>query len=272
MFTHVGGTRADDRDARLALLAPQSNNTPQAIAAAPGQFQAPQWSHTGKILYSTLDGSEQAIALSDATGSEGRKIATYRGRASFALSPDDSSVAYIVTAPQVQLAHFGPVRVVDASGENSRLVSQEPALAFLWSPDSQKLAYLTVQVSENDSNFEFDAPAPPLAASSPDEFAGGARSDQGGEVRLQLHWRVWDRAANTSRIVATFVPTSSFLNMVPYFDQYANSSTFWSPDSQSLVYTTRDTTDGGAVYIADAVGSDAPRKVGDGVIAYWSWK
>lgn len=272
MFTHVGGTRAQDTGARLALLAPQSNDAPHPLAAAPGQFQAPQWSRTGKILYSTEDGTDQAIALSDTPGSEGKKLASYRGRASFALSPDEASVAYLVTAPQTQLAHFGPLRVVGANGEDSRVVSQEPALAFLWSPDSKRLAYLTVEVNENQSNFNFDTPAPPIAARLPEKFSGGARSDQGGEVRLQLLWHVWDRAANTSRVVATFVPTTSFLSMIPYFDQYANSSTFWSPDSRALVYTAKETADGGGVYIADAGGAAAPRKVGDGVIAYWSWK
>lgn len=276
MFTHVGGTRSDSDKARLAVLAFKNNDTPRALQAAPGQFQAPQWSRNGKILYSTQDASEQAIALSDALGTEIKKLVTYDGRASFALAPDANHVAYILTEASTRLPHLGPVRVIDANGENAHVISQEPALAFLWSPDSTKLAYLTVTTTENNSNFHFDAPAnalpSALAATTPEKFLRAPANEQGGEVQIQLHWRVWDRATDSARIIATFLPTASFLNMIPYFDQYANSSTFWSPDSQSLVYTSRETENTGSVFIADAVASNPPRKIGEGVIAYWSWK
>ncbi len=272
MFTHVGGTRADNDDARLGLLAPKGNDKPLSLPTAPGQFQAPQWSRDGKILFSTQEGSAQAIAVSDALGKETKKIVTYAGRASFALAPDGKQVAYILTEATTQLPHLGFVRVIDANGENVRVVSkQDPALAFLWSPDSSKLAYLTVTSGENPSNFNFAAP-PPLAATAPEKYLRAPTLNQGGELRIQLHWNIWDRATHSQRVIASFVPTNSFLNVLPYFDQYANSSTFWSPDSQSLVYTARATETGGAVFVADAVGSNPPRKIGDGLIAYWSWK
>lgn len=275
MFTHVGGTLSDSADARLAVLQPQVTEARRPLPASPGQFQAPQWSPRGSILYSTQDGSEQAIALSDAAGSNIKKLATYRGRASFSLAPDGIDIAYLLTEADTRLAHYGPLRVVDANGANIRLVSQEPVLAFLWSPDGTKLAYLTVTVGTR-SNFRFDFPAVPssraLAANAPEQFLTSPYQDQGGQATVQLNWRVWDRATDASRIVATFVPTVSFLNMIPYFDQYANSSTFWSPDSKSLVYTSLENETSGAVFIADAVGGNSPRKIGEGVIAYWSWK
>lgn len=271
MFTHVGGTRASNNEARLAMLAPKENETRHPLEAAPGEFQAPQWSSTGSILYSTEAGSEQAIALSDALGKETKKLVSYSGRASFALAPDGKQVAYILTEESTRLPHLGPVRVIDASGENIRVVSQDPALAFLWSPDSSKLAYVTVTIVQNQSNFNFDLLSP-IAATKPEKFPGSPRVAQGSAQSLQLNWRVWDRAADTSRTLATFVPTTSFLSILPYFDQYANSSTFWSPDSQSFVYTARETEDTGAVFVADAAGTNPPRKVGDGLIAFWSWK
>jgi TolB protein len=289
MFTHVGGTRSDSSDARLALLPFKGTDARRALEASPGQFQAPQWSSQGNILYSTQNGSEQTIALADASGKEITKLATYRGRASFTLAPDGTDIAYLLTEPETRIANYGPLRVVDSNGKNVRVVSQEPVLAFLWSPDATKLAYLTLSV-ENQSNFNFDVPPglsdPPkisnnlpyslpsrsMVSNTPEKFLNAPTSNQGGEAQVQLHWQVWDRAADSSRIVATFVPTLSFINVIPYFDQYANSSTFWSPDSKSLVYTTLETESNGAVFIADVVGSNPPRKIGDGVIAYWSWK
>jgi Tol biopolymer transport system component len=271
MFTHVGGTRQENDDARLALLPFNANGTPESLEALPGQFQAPQWSRNGKLLYSQQDGAQQAIALGDALGQETQKLATYPGRASFALSPDASHVAYLLTDTQIRLPHFGLLRVMDANGENVRVVAQEPALAFLWSPDSTKLAFLTVSLDENQSNFKIGSP-PRLAGLGPLTGSPAPNLYQGGEQAIQLNWRVWDRAGESSRTIASFAPTVSFLNVIPYFDQYANSSTYWSPDSQSLVYTSRESGTGGSVFVADVSGNSPPRKIGDGVIAYWSWK
>ncbi len=283
LFTHVGGTRSNREDARLGVLPFSGSETKRSLESAPGDFQAPQWSNTGTILYSAQDASSQVIALRTALDREPKKLVTYSGRASFALAPDANQVAYILTDTSAALPHLGAMRVVDATGENMRVISQEPTIAFLWSPDSSRLAYLTATVGENQSNFDFESPLPNfdsrvidsntlLATTQPETFFTARNPAQGGELRLQLHWHIWERATNTSHLVASFVPTSSFLSVVPYFDQYANSSTFWSPDSQSLVYTTRETASSGAVYIADATGKTSPRKIGEGVLAFWSWK
>ena len=74
------------------------------------------------------------------------------------------------------------------------------------------------------------------------------------------------------RTVATFVPTQDFLSVLPYFDQYARSLTFWSPDSQHLVYTKDEGNDTGSVWVADIAGNTATKKIGDGTLAVWSWK
>lgn len=271
LFTHVGGARSENERARMEMLSLNNADAKRPLDAAPGSFQAPQWSRTGKILYSTQDAAAQAIALGDAASGAVQKLATYRGRASFALAPDEAHVAYLLTDAQTRLPHFGQLRVVQANGANAQLISQEPALAFLWSPDSSKLAYLTVSVGDDQSNFNFQA-APPLAAAAPEKFFREPQTFQGGELQIQLHWQVWERASNTSRTIASFAPTSSFLNIIPYFDQYANSSTFWSPDSQAFVYTARESETGGSVFIADAVGNNPPRKIGDGLLAFWSWR
>ncbi len=272
MFTHVGGTRADNSDARLALLPFKDSSSQHSLDALPGTFQAPQWSHDGKLLFSTQDSTEQEVAIANAQGSDIKKLLSYNGRASFALSPDGTEVAYMVTDSDVQLPHFSIVHVIDSTGTNGRAISQDPALAFLWSPDSKKVAYLTVSVGQNQSNFNHHAPLPPLATTHPERFVTEFSNYQGGQNQLQLHWKVWDSTTGLTKQIASFFPTESFLSVVPYFDQYANSSTFWSPDSLSFVYTTRESQGTGSVWIADANGMNSPRKIGDGVIAFWSWK
>lgn len=270
LFTHVGGTREDNENARLAVLNLQDHQAPQTLQALPGAFQAPQWSHDGKLLFSTQDGETQAISLTDTHGSAPTKLANYKGRASFALAPDGKHVAYLVTEANVRVPHFGPLRVIDADGQNERLVSTENALAFQWSPDGKKIAFLTITVSNNQQNMETRPPQ--LASRAPKPFTTAPLTDQNGQTQLQFNWKIWDSAADQTHLAASFVPTRSFLNVLPYFDQYTNSSTFWSPDSQALVYTTFETADSGSIYIADTNGQAPVKKIGDGVLAFWSWK
>lgn len=272
LFTHVGGTRSDSAEARLALLPFKTQDARKSLTNAPGSFQAPQWSQDGKILFSTQDTNGEALAISNTDGNDIKTLVNYRGRVSFALSPDGTQLAYIVTDPQLRLPHYGKVNVVDTQGGNPRVASEENALAFLWSPDSKRLAYLTVTVGENQSNYHFDLHQLELASLRPDSALPSVLQEQQGDQQLQLHWKTWDLVTGERHELAAFVPTASFLNVIPYFDQYALSSTFWSPDSQSFVYTQRSTETSGLVYVADASGKSPARKIGEGLIAFWSWK
>ncbi len=74
------------------------------------------------------------------------------------------------------------------------------------------------------------------------------------------------------RPLAAFRPTRSFLFIVPYFDQYAQSIRFWSPDGRYLVYSDQETSRQAGIWVADAVGEEPPRRLADGTLAIWSWQ
>lgn len=285
LFTHVGGTRADSDEARLAFVSPHTSQR-QPLDVLPGSFQAPQWARDGHLLFSTQEGSSQAVAIAGADGTEIKKLFNYRGRVSFSASPDGSYVAYIVTEENIQIPHFGVIHVVELASGHAIFASEEPGLAFLWSPDGRKLAYLTATLTPNQSNLNLVPFSPnwtlsfarsqpsalELAALDPQRLLSSFQAEQGDEPRIQLIWKAWDVNAKETRTIATFTPTRAFLNILPYFDQYSLSSTFWSPDSRFFVYTTREGEDTGSVWIADVTGETPPRKLGDGLIAFWSWR
>jgi TolB protein len=256
MLLHVDGTLSDSNQARIALLPLAQRDSPHAISSSPGSFAAPQWSPDGQhLLFSTEDvNKSQAVAVSNAVGEATKVLFNYAGRISFTLSPSGDRIAYIVTEPAVQVPNFGVVRVVDADGKNTQDVSQDPALAFFWSPNGKRLAYLTVQTSTNSSSYRAIGPA-----------------QQGGPT-IQVQWKVKDFDTSTTRVVATFAPTENFINLLPFFDQYARSMTFWSPDSQSLVYASSEASGTGSIWIAGVASSAPPLKVGEGVFGSWSWK
>jgi TolB protein len=264
LFLHIGGSTRDVSEARLALLGRDSANPPQALKASPASFQAPHYSPDGtKILYAATNGSaDDALFLADAQGGNARSIATFRGSVGFAWSPDGKKIASLVTPEDAALPNLGPIWVSDADGSNRQQLITEDTLAFYWSPDSQQIAYLTlVQPGNSTSSLhkKYDV--------STGLAAPRSQSDQ-----VKLGWRVMNIADKRVRTIAAFDPTPEFLQVLPYFDQYARSLTFWSPDSHQFVYTQSEGSDLGSVWVADVAGSAAPQRIGDGTIAVWSWK
>jgi Tol biopolymer transport system component len=256
MLLHVGGALGDSNQARIALLPLAHRNSPQAISSSPGSFAAPQWSPDGQnLLFSTADTNNgQAMAVSDAHGQGIQVLFKYNGRISFSWSPSGDRIAYIVTESAVQIPNLGIVQVVDPDGKNAQDISKDPALAFFWSPNGKRLAYLTVQASSNSSGGRMIGLALQTSPS------------------VKVQWNVKDFDNGTTRVVATFAPTDNFVNLLPFFDQYARSMTFWSPDSQSLVYASSESSNIGSIWIASVSAGTPPVKVGEGVFAAWSWK
>ncbi len=253
LLMHIGGSIRDSSSAELALLGRDSTTAPQVLKFEPASFQTPHYSPDGsKILFAaTTSSADDALFLADSNGSHARAIASYQGGIAFAWSPDGKKIASLVTPNAAGLPYYGPVWVSDANGSNRVKLIDEDALAFYWSPDSQQIAYLAL--------------APPGHNTS----ALGIPSPQ---VQLSFNWRVINLANKQARTAATFAPTQDFLSVLPYFDQYSRSSTFWSPDSQRLVYTQDEGNDTGSVWVADITGNPATQKIGDGTLAVWSWK
>ncbi|HET8564308.1 MAG TPA: hypothetical protein VFM35_10590, partial [Candidatus Binatia bacterium] len=67
-------------------------------------------------------------------------------------------------------------------------------------------------------------------------------------------------------------PTSQFVSILPYFDQYHQSTTIWSPDSNNLVLSFTDSNNSPGIAVAAASGQLEPRMLAQGYLAFWSWK
>lgn len=256
MLLHVGGAVGDSDQARISVLPLSERKSQHPISASPGSFAAPQWSPDGKqLLFSTEDSSSgQAVAVSNAQGEGSKVLFKYDGRISFSWSPTGDHIAYIVTEARVQVPNFGLVKIVDADGKNSQEISQDPALAFFWSPNGKRIAFLTVKTPSNGASYRAIGPAQPVGQT------------------VQVQWQVKDFETGKTKVVATFTPTENFINLLPFYDQYARSMTFWSPDSQSLVYASTEASGTGTIWIAGVNTDSPPFKIGEGVFAAWSWK
>ncbi len=261
LLMHTGAAAAD---ARLAFVGAENGKAGTDLAR-PGFFQAPGISADGRYLaWAELDGGVRGLVVRPEAGEGGERL-PHRGAVAMSWSPDPASARLAFISPvgsdeRPVLGFQGPLRLLDAESGEVKVLSPHGVLAFFWSPEGSRIAYLTLTGEED--GMQAAGQRGPLARRG----KGVAQRE-----RLQLTLWVANVATGRSTRLLTFRPTPVYLTQfLPFFDQYALSHRIWSPDGAALVLPiagdgpTRD-----GVYVVPVTGGDA-RRVGDGDIAFWS--
>lgn len=252
LIVHIGGASSDNPDARLAFIGLDGSIPKKELDLKPGFFQAPAWSPAGDVLALATqnDAGDQELILAGQDGKVKQVLAKLSGPVVFAWSPKGVHLAYAV----FDQAESGPtIRLVVLDSTHPDLgnqVAQGDVVAFFWSPDGQKIAYFVQGSGPSSTTVQ------PVAQTGP-----GAG--------LVVH--VYDRVSGNTKEVATFTPTDSFQQILPFYSQYQRSGTIWSPDSQNLVLAGVDSAGENVIYTVGADGSQF-HKIADGDLAFWSWK
>lgn len=200
LLVHTGSGYLSYSIGGLFLVSTEPGTSPQRIDIDAGSFRAPAWSPDG--MHGAVAGDNgigaDALFLRAADGSL-RRFADVGKAPAIVWSPTGDRVAWsdAVGMP----SYYNGLQLATADGRTRQRLTEEALLAFFWSPDGAQIAYVTLDESES-----------------------------------RLRWRVVPAAGGTPRTVATFQPTREFIQFIIYFDQYAQSSAIWSPDSQALLY------------------------------------
>ena len=253
MFVHSGFS---GEAARLELIATDSDGNGDTVAA-PGFFQALGISVDGRYLAyaEVMNGNNSQLVIVDR---ESDTMVTQRhaGQVAMAWSPSANQLAFTSGTEAGSSAFIGPLRLMDAVTGDVRAISDEPIIAFFWSPDGRFLAALSIARSnEGDINAQLEKE--PL-------------SKPGWQQNLpQLRLLVYDVNEDEGRVLLSFVPTFAFASqLLPFFDQYALSHRLWSPDSSALVLAMIEDGRNQIFIINTATGQK--RYLADGQMPFWS--
>lgn len=227
-----------------------SDHAAGEVLATARAFRAPAFSRDGRrIAYGAQSeaGEHLVVAQVDNVANP-QQVLELGAFSAFMWSPQGSELA-VADQQASNSAAFERLRVVSADGQSVRTITQDPVLAFYWSPNGERIAW--VALDPENRTFEWR-----VTPSSP------ADNSQ-------------------TRPLFAFNPSRDTLTMLSFFDQYAYSHSPWSPDSTRLVVAGTQTAPferrnghtptGARVFVIDAVGDTPPREIAEGTLAFWSW-
>lgn len=254
MIVHAGGAASSSPD-HLAFLRVDKDSetvTEYGVDSALASFQAPAWAPDGsRIAWARAAKDKNEIVVTDAKGENPKTVGTFATKTAFAWSSDNIHLAYIDGEQALDAGAIGSLHVVDVE-TSEETIEKENIVAFFWSPSGQELAYFILLQAQADSNSSGDS------AQTTPQFV------------VNLH--VLDVTSGKSRELFTYRPTPQFLNILPYFDQYHQSVTIWSPDNNNLVLSFLQQSGSPGIAVVAASGKLEPRFLADGFLAFWSWQ
>ncbi len=241
----------------IARLDGDGIGSPRAVGDTGMRFSTPAFSpDASKIVYVAEDGGRNGLYIAETNSIMSNEVGLQQfdappimdvGQSSaFLWSPTGDEIA-VVDSVDSTTTGYDRLTIINSDGSSRRELVNEPLFAFFWSPDGSIIMYAA-----------FDAD------------------------RNTLTWKYVDRSGEKTVSLAEFVPSTEFLTMITFFDQYAYSHSIWSPDGSKIVFSgTVNPTDprsngtspeGVKVHVLDVKEGATPREIATSQVAIWSWK
>jgi hypothetical protein len=221
--------------------------TPLLVKAA--QFETPVWLENNSVLLAVQSTTNSFLSIIDVSTGRRQDLLRYEGTIQFVVDSSGQRIAYQVNsgggggnspamaplqqAPPttVPVATIGRLSLFERRNSTTRSILDSAALAFAWSPTSDRLAFLA-------------------------QAGGGS-----------LQWRFWTERSIESSVL--FQPSPAMQQYIQSFTEYDQTTRWFSPDGRAFVFSGRVADlDGVWVQVLDGFGP--PARVGDGTLAVWS--
>ena len=261
-LVHASGVRLD--------IVPLEGS-PQVLEPLPGAFQTPQWlAGPVPLVYADTVEDEDFLVVTGDQGAGRRPIATYDGYLQFTVAPTSGLIALQVLDPAV-----APVpETITAGFQSDEIVDIVDPI-----PRDQ----LTLMATFGGRSHRVAPRSPIRTGRGPDarvrlecrrQSAGVADRGRARErVRhrdRRLRVALLDGFGHRRRPAVRPDPTFA-CDYVPFFDQFEQSVSFWSPDSTQIVYAGTDVETGERGIFTHQIGSVVPPlRLADGELGVWS--
>ena len=220
-------------------------------------FRTPAFSPDArKVVYVAEDGGRDALYIAETSSirggqgglqqSDARPILDVGQSSAFLWSPTRDEIAVVDTVDSTGPG-YDRLTIVSSDGSSKRTLVNEPLFAFFWSPDGTRIIYVAFDADHNT-----------------------------------LTWKYADRSGGGTIKLVEFIPSTEFLTMITFFDQYAYSNSIWSPDSSKIVFSgivnpndprrNGASPDGVKVHVLDVREGATPREIATSQFAVWSWR
>jgi hypothetical protein len=190
---------------QVVIVDVDGDRRPRVIADQAVGFRAPAYSHDGTALvYGVADGGSVKVMRSEPDGANPAEVTRFPGGIALAFRPGTNELTVAVTlSPDTgvfdDLWSLGDVTA--AAPVDARRIARGPFVAFLWAPTADRLA-LVIPAQTGDGRYMIRAVTSAGAALAATE---------------------------------AFFPSQDYRTALAFFDQYAKSHHFWSPDGERLI-------------------------------------
>lgn len=259
LLVHSGASGPDGFLAEVAL----SGGPIAETGRSPGTFRAPAISSTGQYrAYVAADEAFGQVVLESRGADRTSQISVF-GPAAFSFNPDISELAFIAPdhppSGDVPLP-IGPLRLVQPGNSNPTTLFPGSVVAFFWSPTGKQIAILRLENPDNVTQ-----------ANRGDGVALARANIAAQGIAIGLSMRLAFVDVRTGSVSSERVVRLSdlFINQVlPFFDQYARSHRFWSPDGAAIALPIVNQDGATQIVAIPADGSEA-RAVARAEMAFW---
>ena len=209
-------------------------------------YRAPAWWPSGdRFVLAAGDGDGgRSLFIEDAFSARRTTLGPVESGVAFLWSSDGSTLA--VARSRISVGGiYDTLEFYSADGTSVGPVISDTLIAFYWSPDSSRLAYVTL-------------------------------ANQAAVFR----WQVLDMVDGTVQFVTEFKPTGPQITLFQFFDQFSYSHQVWSPGSDALVFAGRLAggviSDVGSLFLGSQIivasldPTPSIRSIANGEMGFWS--